>query len=88
MRDVLDSLNYTKDIIPNEIEGSTFDGLLENGKDFKNYDIRRKWSFFKNIDCVEFVRNKLVKLGLAEFAVDYANFVFVFANDDNKKFFL
>lgn len=93
MRDILKTIlakiRYPKFKPVVEIEGaSSLSALQEADRNLDNGEARRFWSFYKNIDCVELVDNKFIKVGLAENSVDYQNYIFVFVTADNKAKFL
>lgn len=56
-------------------------------KNENEFDIARKWSFYKNIDPVEFYDKKRIKLGKSEFALDFYSHIFVFNSEENKEIF-
>jgi YHS domain-containing protein len=89
IKTILVKLDFEKCEIPVEIsDGGALEGLLESGKSLDAFDIRRNWSFYKTIDCVEFLDLQNIKTGLAEFAVNFENFVFVFASEQNRNTFI
>lgn len=80
-------MGYKKQPKPVVIEASSLNELLETGKNLDDYEVRRKWSFYKLVDCVDFVDRNVINLGSYEFAADYGNYVFVFSSENNLKSF-
>ena len=76
--------------IPKQLEGgSDFKALLTDPlfEDQPEGTLPRQWSLWKTIDPVALYNQKVVP-GVPEFAVAYANNMFVFENEINMKMFI
>lgn len=84
LKSILKKLEFRRCEVPVDIVGSPVEGLLDGGRALESFEVRRQWSFFKLVDCVEFCRRNSIRVGLPEFAVEFQNCVFVFCSEDNK----
>jgi YHS domain-containing protein len=74
--------------IATQIEGGgDYKGCLTEGIETDTGALARQWSLWRQTDPVALSKGVVLK-GQAEFAVDYANNVFCFANEENMKEFL
>lgn len=85
---LLVSFKRSKQVYPRVIEGaSNFSDLLKFEKNEEEFDIINRWSFYREIDSIEFMERQRIEKGSPEFAVEYFNFVFVFASEENRNKF-
>jgi len=68
-------------------DGGDYKSLLTEGIETEEGHLARQWSLWRQTDPVALFKGIVLK-GLPEFAADYANNVFVFANEENMKEFL
>jgi YHS domain-containing protein len=68
-------------------DGGDFKGLLTDGIEMEEGNLARQWSLWRQTDPVALFKGVVLK-GDPSFAADYANNVFVFANEENMKEFL
>ena len=86
---LIDKFRKSKQIYPRIIEGaSNYSELLKFDKNEEEFDIINVWSFYKDIDCVDYVETKRIVRGVPENAVEYYGFVFIFSNEDNRNKFV
>lgn len=68
-------------------ESGDLKSLPYAGKTEEEFQISRKWSYFKNVDPVAFINENKVRIGKPEIALDFMNHIFIFENEENKKIF-